>query len=122
MGATTVGLLWDEPRRQASQLPFAARQSMTSNGGAGTGRREIGRTVNRGKIREAMASAVELPDGLEALRYVVQALLSSGLSVEHLLEDLGDVRDRVDDDHEERVLEVMDLLTGWCAPSSKLEP
>jgi hypothetical protein len=40
----------------------------------------------------------------------------------HKLEDLEQIRALVPDDTEELVMDVMDLLTGWCATASKPTP
>lgn len=76
-------------------------------------------TVER---RGQMLLAVEHPDGFERLRSVVKQLLDAGLPGEVLLEDLGQIRGLVSTDDEDKVLDVMDLLVGWCAPEFRLAP
>jgi hypothetical protein len=76
--------------------------------------------MSRDELRDAMIAAVELEQGFEALRCVVKALLAAGQPGESLLEDLSSIRALVSEDLEDKVLDVMDLLTGWCAPSERL--
>ncbi len=70
--------------------------------------------------RDEMVDAVESPDGFVRLRDLVKGLLDAGLSEEALLEDLSQIRALVPEEAEDRVLDVMDLLVGWCAPEFKL--
>jgi hypothetical protein len=77
--------------------------------------------VSRDRIRDAMISAVELEQGFEALRSVVSALLGAGQAGEMLLEDLTAIRALLPEEQEDKVLDVMDLLAGWCGPSARLE-
>jgi N-acetylmuramic acid 6-phosphate (MurNAc-6-P) etherase len=70
--------------------------------------------------RDQMLEAAESPGGFSRLRDLVQNLLDSGLSEESLLEDLGEIRALVPEDVEDLIMEVMDLLVGWCAPSARL--
>lgn len=72
--------------------------------------------------RDEMLAAVEHPDGFDRLRVVVKRLLDDGTPGAALLEDLSQIRGLVSTDDEEKVLDVMDLLTGWCAPEFRLAP
>jgi hypothetical protein len=67
-----------------------------------------------------MLEAVESPQGFDALRAVVRELLATHRRREDLLEDLSQIRKLVDEPTEDVVLDVMDLLAGWCAPSARL--
>lgn len=58
--------------------------------------------------------------GSEGLRDRVQQFLDQGVSSEVLLAELGRIRRVVSEDQEETVLDVVDLLVGWCAPSARL--
>jgi hypothetical protein len=69
-----------------------------------------------------MQLAVEHPDGFERLRAVVKQRLNEGARTEGLLEGLGRVRGLVSTGDEDKVLDVMDLLVGWCAPEFRLVP
>jgi hypothetical protein len=69
-----------------------------------------------------MLAAVEHVEGLERLRAVVKRLLDDGADGEVLMEDLRQIRGLVSPDDEDVVLDVMDLLTGWCAPEFRLMP
>ena len=70
--------------------------------------------------RDEMLTAVENADGFERLRVVVKRLLDEGAAGTILLEDLGQIRGLVSAEDEDKVLDVMDLLTGWCAPEFRL--
>ena len=70
--------------------------------------------------RESMLTAVESSDGFGNLRTLVKRYLDEGIRAEQLLDDLSKIRALVSDDVEELVLDVMDLLVGWCAPEFKL--
>jgi hypothetical protein len=67
-----------------------------------------------------MVAAVESPDGFDQLRALVQNELESGAESDALLADLDDIRRLVDGQTEDGVLDVMDLLVGWCAPEARL--
>jgi hypothetical protein len=69
-----------------------------------------------------MLQAIEAGSGFEDLRDLTQRLLDEGVPSDVLLDDLGQIRGLVTDEQEESVLDVMDLLVGWCAPSAKLTP
>lgn len=70
--------------------------------------------------RESMLTAVESSDGFDNLRILVKLYLDEGIRAEQLLDDLSQIRALVSDDVEELVLDVMDLLVGWCAPEFRL--
>jgi hypothetical protein len=72
--------------------------------------------------RESMLIAVESAQGFNSLRALVQQYLDDGIQVDQLLEDLSQIRAVVPDDTEELILDVMDLLVGWCARKFKLTP
>jgi hypothetical protein len=71
--------------------------------------------------RESMLLSVEFSHGFDNLRALVQGYLDDGVSREQLLEDLSQIRALVPGDIEESVLDVMDLLVGWCAPQYRLD-
>jgi hypothetical protein len=70
--------------------------------------------------RESMLTAVESSYGFDELRSLVKRYLDSGIPSNQLLEDLSQIRALVPEDVEESVLDVMDLLVGWCAPEFRL--
>jgi hypothetical protein len=72
--------------------------------------------------RESMLIAVESAQGFSGLRALVKRYLDDGIPVDQLLEDLSQIRALVSEHTEESVLDVMDLLVGWCAPEFKLTP
>ena len=72
--------------------------------------------------RDRMLVAVEAADGFERLRAVVKQHLDDGVDSALLMEDLGQIRGLVSTDDEDKVLDVMDLLVGWCAPEFRLAP
>lgn len=69
-----------------------------------------------------MLAAVELPEGRERLRSLVERMLADRIPTETLLDDLSGIRGLVSQDVEDKILDVMDLLVGWCAPSARLLP
>jgi hypothetical protein len=69
-----------------------------------------------------MLRAVEAPGGGDRLGSLIQDLLDEGIATEELLEDLTELHALLPEDKEEAMLDVMDALTGWCAPSARLEP
>lgn len=71
--------------------------------------------------RDSMLIAVESSHGFDALRTLVKQYLDDGIRAEQLLEDLTQIRALVSEDVEEWVLDVMDLLVGWCAPEFRLD-
>lgn len=70
--------------------------------------------------RESMLNAVESSDGFANLRALVKRYLDDGIPSDLLLEDLDEIRALVPEDVEDSVLDVMDNLTGWCAPHARL--
>lgn len=72
--------------------------------------------------RDQMIDAVESEPSFENLRAVVQRLLDEGMSTDVLLDDLSQIRGLVTEPQAETVLDVMDLLVGWCAPEARLKP
>lgn len=72
--------------------------------------------------RDEMLAAVEHAEGFERLRAVVKRLLDEGTPGAAILEDLSQIRGLVSSEDEDSVLDVMDLLTGWCAPEFRLVP
>lgn len=69
-----------------------------------------------------MLHAIESGSGFEDLRDLTQRFLDEGTPPEVLLDDLAQVCGLVPEHQEETVLDVMDLLVGWCAPSARLTP
>lgn len=61
---------------------------------------------------------------VDALHELSEGLLKSGYPRELLLEDLKrlvlDLRAGGRSESDDDVLEVLDVLTGWCAPSARL--
>jgi hypothetical protein len=72
--------------------------------------------------RDQMLAAVEAIDGFDRLRAVVKQLLDEGVQSDDLMEDLRQIRGLVSTEDEDKVLDVMDLLVGWCAPEFRLAP
>lgn len=61
---------------------------------------------------------------MDALYDLSRELLDSGYPREALLDDLKHLifglREIGDEEREDDVLEVLDVLTGWCAPGARL--
>ena len=72
--------------------------------------------------RDKMIAAVEGQNGLEALSIVVKRLASEQVPLPVLMNDLDQIRGLVSDDHEDAVLDVMDLVVGYCGPSARIGP
>lgn len=72
--------------------------------------------------RQQLLDAALSEDPTAKMRTLAQRFLDAGTHAEQLLQDLDAIREAVPEQTEESVLEVMDLLTGWCAPSARLTP
>ncbi len=78
--------------------------------------------MDRGEVRERFLQAALSADGYESLVALVQQQLDQGDTAETLVADLTDVRPFLPSESEDDVLDVMDRLVGWCAPSARLLP
>ena len=72
--------------------------------------------------RDEMIAAAESERGDVALRAVVTRLVAERVPFDVLLEDLEQIRPLVAEGKEDNVLDVMDLLTGYCGPDARLVP
>ena len=63
-----------------------------------------------------MLFAVEEGSGFEDLRGVVKAYVDQGLSILVIMEDLEQIRGLLSETQEDDVLDVMDLVVGYCRP------
>jgi hypothetical protein len=71
----------------------------------------------------SLAAAAGSAHGYNQLRALAQQLLDQGVPAGDLLAELQQVRSMVPEDVEDLVvLEVMDILSGWCAPHRRLVP
>lgn len=70
--------------------------------------------------RQSMLTVIESLNGFETLGILVKEYLDEGIPSEQLVEDLDQIRALVPEDIEDSVLDVMDLLVGWCAPTARL--
>ena len=70
--------------------------------------------------RGRLASAIDKDPVTGNLRAVVSALLEEGETATVLLEDLAALRRLYPDDTADRVMDVMDMLSGWCGPNARL--
>ena len=68
---------------------------------------------------DGLLLAVQHFDGFERLPELVQGLLDEGATVDEVLGQLEQVRHQVTSEDEDKVLDVMDLLVGWCAPTRR---
>jgi len=77
------------------------------------------------QIERRILSMLERRDTATRLRVEAKALLARGVSREMLVTTLEKCVLRMRADNREKdedvLLDVMDCLTGWCAPSAKLE-
>ena len=72
--------------------------------------------------RDEMIAAVEGPNGFDALSKVVRRLVSEDVPLMVLMNDLDQIRGLVSDVDEDAVLDVMDLVVGYCGPSARIGP
>ncbi|RCS22058.1 DUF2867 domain-containing protein [Phyllobacterium salinisoli] len=68
--------------------------------------------------RLAFKTAVQQSE--ETLREVIRENLRGGAAEADLLADLETIRNELSEEVEDRVLNVMDLLIGWCGPHARL--
>lgn len=71
--------------------------------------------------RNRLLLAIAGPTGADDLRTVVVALRAEGVSRKTLVDDLASLHPLLSDPDEDRVLDVMDCLTGWCAPALRID-
>jgi hypothetical protein len=85
------------------------------------GTREPGMTPQIER-RDAMIAAVEGHEGFEALKVVVRQFVSEDVPLQVLMNDLDQIRGLVSDEDEDSVLDVMDLVVGYCGPNARIGP
>jgi hypothetical protein len=71
-----------------------------------------------GEIREAIVR--EASD--EELVRIVRAHKNLGLTKSAALQALATLRSSVTDPQEDRILDLMDIVSGWCAPDQRIYP
>jgi hypothetical protein len=75
-------------------------------------------------INAAIEEALRSDDRVGALRRLAQHLLDEGSEPETLLGQLErarqELREAGREEDEDAVMDVMDLLTGWCSPHMRL--
>jgi hypothetical protein len=69
-----------------------------------------------------MLFAVEEGSGFEDLRVVVRAYVDQGMSVLLIMEDLEQIRGLLAEEQEDHVLDVMDLVVGYCLSGVRIGP
>lgn len=69
-----------------------------------------------------MIAAVEGENGSDALSKVVRRLVSEDVPLPVLMNDLDQIRGLVSDEDEDAILDVMDLVVGYCGPSARIGP
>ena len=72
--------------------------------------------------RDAMIAAVEGEDGFKALKVVVRRFVAEEVPLPVLMNDLDQIRGLVSDEDEDHVLDVMDLVVGYCGPHARIGP
>jgi hypothetical protein len=69
---------------------------------------------------EAVEGALARGASLEELVEIVRTFKLHGLTQESAYETLAAVRRRVSEEREDCLLELMDLVSGWCSPQQRL--
>ena len=69
-----------------------------------------------------MLFAVEEGSGFEDLRGVVKAYVDQGMSILVIMEDLEQIRGLLSETQEDDVLDVMDLVVGYCRSEIRIGP
>ena len=72
--------------------------------------------------RDAMLFAVEEGSGFEDLRVVVKAYIDQGMSVLVIMEELEQIRGLLAEEQEDHVLDLMDLVVGYCRSEVRIGP
>lgn len=72
--------------------------------------------------RELMMETVESDDGFQSLRKLVQTFLNECIPVDLLLDDLAQIVDIVEPEHEDDVERIRDQLAKHCHPRNYLLP
>ncbi len=71
-----------------------------------------------------LAYSLPIDEVADGLQDTVQKMIRAGRPPESLYEELKllalELRSEGRDDLEDEVMEVMDVLVGWCAPSARL--
>ncbi len=79
---------------------------------------------NQPELERAVEAALETTNAFEALRQVAGEFKNCGVSKELAYATLDTFRKRHEDDSDERkynaVLDVMDLVDGWCSPHARI--
>jgi hypothetical protein len=76
------------------------------------------------EIKEKLLFVIESENSQDELIKLLKNLISEGFSNEAIIEILEDIRVYLQkkdlEELEDKVLEAMDYLTGWCSPHMKL--
>ncbi len=69
-----------------------------------------------GELRDAL----EKDCGLDLMRAILLKYKDKGFGYESVYELLGAMRGNVSEDIEDRILELMDIVSGFCAPNMRV--
>ncbi|MCP3685320.1 MAG: hypothetical protein GY861_21925 [bacterium] len=58
--------------------------------------------------------------GFDTLKLVCETFLAVGVDRGEIIAELSSFRNSVSNDKEETILDVLDCLSGWCSPHSKI--
>jgi hypothetical protein len=78
--------------------------------------------VDAESFRLEIIDALAAPEPREQLRAAAQRQLREGARRQELVNAVERLRPEVTDAQEDELLELLDIITGWCSPGERLEP
>jgi hypothetical protein len=117
-----VGATVSSAVAQSAGRREAARAALsTAHQRAASARRAIPPSSARLEmIFSAVEGALARGASLEELVEIVRTFKLDGLTQQSAYETLATLRTRVSEERENRLLELMDLVSGWCSPQQRL--
>jgi hypothetical protein len=76
--------------------------------------------MNSSRLKDQVIDLVEIEASLEELISIVRTFKEAGGSREDAYAILQQARFEVDDRKEDRLLELMDFVSGYCSPEKRL--
>jgi hypothetical protein len=78
------------------------------------------RVALRERFERAVRDALDTGTSLDGLTEVVRDFQSRGLSQAEATDSLGGLRASLAEGDEDRILELLDVVTGWCSPRMRI--